>query len=177
VSEPCTDCTGTGYKSKTSHIKVKIPAGIDSGMRLRVTGEGEAGTHGGPVGDLYVFVEVDEHKEFRREEFDLLLPLKVGVAQAILGTEIAVDCFEGEPVKVEIPAGVQPGQRIIVPERGFPKLGRQGKGRGDLVVEVSVEIPSKLSREAEDHLRAFAKAHAENVKTQGGGFFDRIFGH
>jgi molecular chaperone DnaJ len=177
IAHPCGDCSGSGFTTKTSNIKVKIPAGIDSGMRLRVTGEGESGVNGGPVGDLYVFIEVEDHKEFRREEFDLLLPLKVGVAQAILGTEIAVDCFEGEPVKVEIPPGVQPGQRIVVSERGFPKLGKHGRGRGDLVVEVAVEIPNKLSKEAEEHLRAFAQAHQENVKTHGAGFFDRIFGH
>ncbi len=176
IAEVCTDCSGSGHKTKTSHIKVKIPAGIDSGMRLRVAGEGEAGANGGPVGDLYVFIEVEEHKEFKREEFDLLLPIKVGVAQAILGTEINVDCFEGEPAVVQIPAGVQPGQRVVVNDRGFPKLGKHGRGRGDLVVEVSVEIPGKLSKEAEEHLRAFAKVHGENVKAHGGGFLDRIFG-
>lgn len=177
ITDPCLDCSGTGQKTKTSHIKVKIPAGIDSGMRLRVSGEGEGGSNGGPTGDLYVFIEVDDHKEFKREEYDLVLPLKVGIAQAILGSVITVDCFEDEPIQVEIPAGVQPGQRIVTPGKGFPKLGRNGRGKGDLVVEVAVEIPSKVSKEAEEHLRAFAKTHGENVKTHGGGFFDRIFGH
>lgn len=177
ISNPCAACSGSGQTSKVSHIKVKIPAGIDSGMRLRVGGEGEAGSNGGPTGDLYVFIEVEPHKEFRREEYDLVLPLRIGIAQAILGTEITVDCFDGDHVKVEIPSGVQPGQRIVSAGRGFPKIGRSGKGRGDLVVEVSVEIPSRVSKEAEEHLRAFAKSHGENVKNGGGGFFDRIFGH
>lgn len=177
ISNPCTACSGSGQTSKVSHIKVKIPAGIDSGMRLRVGGEGEAGANGGPTGDLYVFIEVEPHKEFRREEYDLVLPLKIGIAQAILGTEITVDCFDGDHVKIEIPSGVQPGQRIVSAGRGFPKVGRSGKGRGDLVVEVTVEIPSRVSKEAEEHLRAFAKSHGESVKNGGGGFFDRIFGH
>lgn len=175
ITNPCKDCGGAGLQTKTSQITVKIPAGIDTGMRLRVGGEGEGGSNGGPAGDLYVFVDVKDHELFKREEFDLILPLKLGVAQAILGTEISVDCFENEPRKVEIPAGVQPGQRLIVSGAGIPKLEKYGKGKGDLVVVVNVEIPSKLSKEAEEHLRAFAQKHGESVKGSGG-FFDRIFG-
>jgi molecular chaperone DnaJ len=175
ITDKCPDCRGAGVRNKSSTITVKIPAGIDSGMRLRVAGEGEPGANGGPSGDLYVFIEVKEHQRFRREEFDLILPLKIGVAQAILGTEISVDCFEGDPKTIEIPAGVQPGQRLVIHGSGIPKLEKYGRGKGDLVIEIEVEIPSKVSKEAEEHLRAFATKHGENVKGSGS-FFERIFG-
>ncbi|MCA2960356.1 MAG: molecular chaperone DnaJ [Silvanigrellales bacterium] len=175
IASPCGDCKGSGSQTKQSNITVKIPAGIDTGMRLRVSAEGEAGTNGGPAGDLYVFIEVQEDKNFRREEFDLVFPLRLGVAQAILGTEVLIDCFEEEPRKVEIPSGVQPGQRLVVHGAGVPKLEKYGRGKGDLVIEVLVEIPTKVTKEAEEHLRAFAQKHNESVKG-GGGFFDRIFG-
>lgn len=176
IATPCGDCKGSGYQTKTSNITVKIPAGIDSGMRLRVASEGESGANGGPTGDLYVFLDVQEHEHFKREEFDLIYPLRLGVAQAILGTEIAIDCFEDQPRRVEIPAGVQPGQRLVVHGAGIPKLEKYGKGKGDLIVDIQVEIPSKVSKEAEEHLRAFAHKHGEAVKGSGSGFFERIFG-
>jgi molecular chaperone DnaJ len=176
ISNPCVDCRGSGSTTKTSTITVKIPSGIDSGMRLRVAGEGEAGSNGGPSGDLYVFIDVAEDPQFKREEFDLIFPLKLGVAQAILGTEITVDCFEDEPRKIEIPAGVQPNQRLVIHGAGIPKLEKYGRGKGDLVIEISIEIPTRLSKDAEEHLRAFAEKHGESVKGQGNGFFERIFG-
>ena len=176
IISPCGECRGSGFQTKTSSITVKIPPGIDTGMRLRVSGEGEGGSNGGPAGDLYVFVEVKEHEYFKREEFDLVFTLKLGIAQAILGSQIQVDCFEAEPRNIEIPAGVQPGQRIVVHGAGVPKLEKYGKGKGDLVIEIQVEIPTKVSKEAEEHLRAFAQKHGENVKGSGSGFFERIFG-
>lgn len=176
ISEKCGECHGNGSRNKNSNITVKIPSGIDSGMRLRVAGEGEQGGNGGPSGDLYVFIDVKEHKHFKREEFDLVLPVRLGVAQAILGTEISVDCFDGEPRSIEIPPGVQPGQRLVIHGAGVPKLEKYGRGRGDLVVEVTVEIPSKVSKEAEEHLRAFAQKHGENIRGSSAGLFERIFG-
>lgn len=175
ISTPCGDCRGTGSQTKTSNINVKIPAGIDTGMRLRVAGEGEGGSHGGQAGDLYVFIEVEAEEKYRRDEFDLIYPLRIGVAQAILGTEVQIDCFENEPRKLDIPAGIQPGQRLVIHGAGVPKLDKYGKGKGDLIVEVTVEIPTKLNKEAEEHLRAFAEKVGQNVKNSGG-FFDKIFG-
>ncbi len=175
ILHPCGDCRGEGVAAKPTSITVKVPPGIDTGMRLRLTGEGEGGALGGPPGDLYVFIEVQSDSRYRREEFDLIYPLKIGVAQAILGTEVLVDTFDPEPRKLEIPPGVQPGQRLVIPGAGMPKLGKYGKGRGDFVVEIHVEIPSKLSKEAEEHLRNFAAAHQEATKG-GAGFFDRLFG-
>lgn len=175
IATPCRDCHGSGLQTKTSNINVKIPAGIDSGMRLRVTGEGEVGSNGGPTGDLYVFIEVEADPQYRREEFDLVYSLRVGVAQAILGTEVTIDCFENESRKIEVPAGVQPGQRLVISGAGIPKLDKYGRGKGDLIIEILVEIPTKMTKEAEEHLRAFAQKMGQNVKNSGG-FFDKIFG-
>ena len=176
IAKPCTDCKGSGFQTKNSDITVKIPAGIDSGMRLRVTNEGEGGSNGGPAGDLYVFIEVEPQKDFQREEFDLVFSAKIGVAQAILGTEIEIDCFEPLPRKIDIPAGVQPGQRLVIPGAGIPRLEKYGRGKGDLIVVINIEIPSKISKEAEEHLRIFAQKHNESIKGNNGGFFDKIFG-
>jgi molecular chaperone DnaJ len=87
-----------------------------------------------------------------------------------------VDCFEEQPRRIDIPAGVQPNQRLIIQGAGVPKLEKYGRGKGDLIIEISVEIPTKISKDAEEHLRAFAEKHGEAVKGQGSGFFDRIFG-
>lgn len=175
ISTPCSDCRGSGFQSKTNHISVKIPAGIDSGMRLRVAGEGEAGGNGGPAGDLYVFIDVEQDKRYRREDFDLIHPLKIDISEAILGTEVSIDCFEPEPRKLQIPAGIQPGQRLILQGAGVPKLEKYGRGKGNMIVEIIVEIPTKMSKEAEEHLRAFAQIMGKNVKNSNG-FFDKIFG-
>jgi molecular chaperone DnaJ len=175
ITNPCTECKGGGYQTKTSSIQVKVPAGIDTGMRLRVSGEGEAGSGGGPAGDLYVFVEVEQDAKFKREEFDLVYSLTIGVAQAILGTEVVVDCFEEQPRKIDIPSGIQPGQRIAIHGAGIPKLEKYGRGKGDLIIEVNVEIPTKINKEAEEHLRAFAHKMEQNVKNSSG-FLDKIFG-
>lgn len=175
IATPCSDCRGSGFQNKTSNINVKVPAGIDTGMRLRVSGEGEGGINGGPAGDLYVFIEVSPDKRYRREDFDLIHTLKIGVAEAILGTEVQIDCFEPEPRKLEIPAGIQPGQRLVIHGAGVPKLEKYGRGKGDMIVEIQVEIPTKLNKEAEEHLRAFAQKMGQNVKNSAG-FFDKIFG-
>ncbi len=175
ITNPCSECRGSGHQTKSSNINVKIPAGIDTGMRLRVSGEGEAGANGGPSGDLYVFIEVEQDEKFKREEFDLVYSLTIGVAQAILGTEVSIDCFEEQLRKIDIPAGIQPGQRIAIHGAGIPKLEKYGRGKGDLIIEVNVEIPTKITKEAEEHLRSFAHKMGQNVKNSAG-FFDKIFG-
>lgn len=175
IDKPCKDCSGSGFQTKNSNISVKIPAGIDTGMRLRVAGEGEGGVNGGPAGDLYVFVEVQEDPQFKREEFDLIYILKIGVAQAILGTELELEVF-GHKHKIDIPSGIQPGQRIVIPGAGIPKLKKYGNDKGDLILLAQVEIPQKLNKESEELLRAFAIKHNEAVKDSSGqGLFDRIF--
>jgi molecular chaperone DnaJ len=144
IRRPCKECKGDGYLRKERKLKVNIPAGVDNGTRLRLTGEGQPGANGGPPGDLYVLLKVKEHPIFDREDDDLHCTIPVNIAQAALGTEVEVQTFDG-PEKVKIPEGTQKGAKIKLKGLGVPHV--QGHGRGDLYVNVDVRIPTKLSRE------------------------------
>lgn len=158
VEHPCRACGGKGMKEVTKTVELKIPAGIESGMRLRLRGEGEEGQFGGPHGDLYVFVHVEPHEYFRREGDDVLCLLPVPMITAALGGEMEVPGLEGiEKVKIE--KGTQHGQKIRLKGKGIPRL--RGSGRGDQVVEVAIEIPTDLNRKEERLLREFAKLRGE----------------
>jgi molecular chaperone DnaJ len=146
VTDPCKNCHGTGRVELDRTVKVTFPAGIDDGQTLRVPGQGLSGTQGGPAGHLYVDVQLQPDPRFQREGFDLLHPLHVSFPQAALGAELEVPSLEDEPVKVKVPAGVQPGDPVIVRGRGIPRLN-QG-GRGDLICVVQLGVPKKLSRKA-----------------------------
>ena len=144
VRRPCTQCKGERYLRTERKLKVNIPAGVDTGTRLRLANEGQPGGNGGPAGDLYVVVKVKEHPIFERSGDDLHCTIPVNIAQAALGTEVNLLTFDGlETVKV--PEGAQTGSRIKLKNLGVPKL--QGSGRGDLFVNIDVRIPSKLTRE------------------------------
>ncbi|HYO80337.1 MAG TPA: molecular chaperone DnaJ, partial [Bryobacteraceae bacterium] len=144
VRRPCVECKGAAYIRKDRKLKVNIPAGVDTGTRVRVTGEGQPGANGGPHGDLYVFISVREHPVFDRQNEDLVCTVPVNVAQAALGTEVDIETFDGLQ-NVSIPDGTQQGERIRLKGLGVPRLN--GGGRGDLWVHVNVRIPKKLSRE------------------------------
>src|SRR5690606_23592928 len=144
------DCRGTGKVQKRSQIAVKIPAGVDTGQRLKLSGEGEAGERGGPTGDLYVVINILPHDFFRRDEFDVLCDVPITFSQAALGTEIEVPTLDGK-VKMKVPAGTQSHKILRLKGKGMPKLG--GYGRGDQLVRVVVETPSKLTSEQKDLLR------------------------
>jgi molecular chaperone DnaJ len=144
LRRPCRTCKGEGYVQKTRQLKVKIPAGVDSGMKMRVAGEGQAGVNGGPPGDLYVFLQVQPHPVFERKDADLLCTVPINVAQAALGTTLDILTFDGlETVKV--PEGIQSGETIRLRGKGVPMVN--GGGRGDLVVQIQVRTPTKLTRE------------------------------
>ncbi len=144
VRRPCTQCKGERYLRTERKLKVNIPAGVDTGTRLRLANEGQPGANGGPPGDLYVVVKVKEHPIFERSGDDLHCTIPVNIAQAALGTEVNLLTFDGlETVKV--PEGSQTGSRVKLKNLGVPKL--QGSGRGDLFVNIDVRIPSKLTRE------------------------------
>ena len=144
IRRPCTQCKGEGYVRNERKLKVTIPPGVDNGTRMRLTGEGQPGANGGPVGDLYVVVKVKEHPIFERHEDDLHCTVPINVAQAALGTEVDLLTFDGLQ-QVKIPEGVQSGARIKLRHHGVPHL--QGSGRGDLYVHVDVKIPAKLTRD------------------------------
>src|SRR5580704_15571822 len=144
IRRPCTQCRGERYVRTERKLKVNIPAGVDTGTRLRLANEGQPGGSGGPAGDLYVVVKIKEHPIFERSGDDLHCTVPVNIAQAALGTEVSLLTFDGlETVKV--PEASQTGSRIRLKNLGVPRL--QGTGRGDLFVHVDVRIPNKLTRE------------------------------
>lgn len=174
ITKPCPSCQGKGSVMERKKISVKIPPGVDTGLRLRVTGEGEGGAPGSTPGDLYVVVHVKENKEFEREGDDLMTVRSVGIAQAALGSKLKVKTLDGEH-PLEIPAGTQHGQKITLPGLGVPHL--KGVGRGDLHVIVDVVVPRKLNREQRELLERYAAISGEDANQGGGsGFFHKIFG-
>ncbi len=144
VTDPCNDCRGSGYQKQKRRISVRVPAGIDNGNGIRLRSEGEAGTRGGPAGNLYVVVAVGRHKLFTREGDDILYELPVNFAQAALGTEVEVPTLYGDS-KLKIPAGSQTGKVFRLKDKGIPHLQR--RGQGDQLVVLRVMTPESLSKE------------------------------
>ncbi|MFH1541775.1 MAG: molecular chaperone DnaJ [bacterium] len=154
ITDPCPTCHGQGRVKKTHNVKVKIPAGIDSGYRLRVTGAGDAGAKGSSSGDLYVFIFVEQHPLFNRDGNNLYYRTKISYLQAILGDEIEVPTLTGK-AKLKIPRGTQPNTNFRIKDQGVPSIEQRSKG--SLYVLVEVEIPSKLSNDEEAILRKLKK--------------------
>jgi molecular chaperone DnaJ len=154
VKDPCPSCRGEGRVMREKILELKIPPGVDTGSKLRVTGEGDAGGKGGAAGDLYVVLHVKEHDFFERREHDLFCHIPVTFPQAALGAEIRVPTLEGEEDKLTIPAGTQPGTTFKIKGRGISKRG--GSARGELYVTVNVTVPAKLSKEQKELLLTFA---------------------
>lgn len=159
VSEACAQCSGQGVHPSDRTVKVEIPAGVDSGTRLRLSREGEAAPRSGQGGDLYVEVAVRPDDRFERAGDDLVHRVSVGMADAALGTKIDVPLIDGGTDVIDVPRGTQPGWVHRIPGRGMGRLGR--RGRGDLLVHVSVAIPTDLTAEQEELLRSFAAASGE----------------
>jgi molecular chaperone DnaJ len=170
LEKPCKQCAGSGKHERTSKIKLRIPAGVESNSRLRSSGNGEAGTRGGPHGDLYVFLQVKQHEIFQREGDDLLCEVPVSFIQATLGAEIEVPTLQGKAT-VKIPAGTQPGTILRLKGRGVKNL--QGHGQGDLHVRVQVEVPTRLTAEQMAKLQEFAALCDENVNPISKSFFEK----
>ncbi len=149
---PCPVCKGSGEEHVERRVKVNIPAGIDEGQTLRLANQGQPGLRGGPPGHLFVVVELAPHEHFKREGLDLFYELKLSFPQAALGGELTVptlrpkDAAKAEPARVKVPAGVQPGDHLVVRGEGVPRL--DGRGRGDLIAIVQVDVPQKLSSKA-----------------------------
>ncbi|KAH9553497.1 hypothetical protein CY35_08G013800 [Sphagnum magellanicum] len=145
ISTPCTSCSGDGRVRKSKLISLKVPAGVDSGSRLRVRSEGNAGKRGGPPGDLYVFINVRSDPNLKRDGNNILISTSISYVDAILGTTVKVPTVDGN-VDLKIPAGTQPGTTLVMSKRGVPLLGKTNM-RGDELVKVQVEIPKRLSSE------------------------------
>ncbi len=158
VSDPCGECRGTGRLKRTKTLSVRIPAGVDSGSRLRLSGEGEAGFNGGPPGDLYVEIIVRHHEYFSREQNHVLLERKIDLVTAALGAEIEVPLVDGGSETMKIPAGAQNGKLLRLPGKGFKSLA--GGPTGDLIVSLLVTTPQDLTEEQEELLLRFAELEA-----------------
>ncbi len=176
ATDPCHECSGRGRKAERVKLSVDVPAGIDDGQRIRVSGRGHAGEHGGPPGDLYVQVRVREDPRFVRSEDDLVTVVDVAAPLAALGTKVDVPTLDGA-TELEIPAGVQPNETLIVRGRGMPAL--RGRRHGDLRVVVNVVIPRHLRREQKELLEQLAESLTDhNLRTEEGvlGKLKRAFG-
>lgn len=154
ISKPCDSCHGTGKEHTTKKVQVKIPAGVETGSRLRLRGEGEAGSMGGPDGDLYVFIDVEEHEFFTRTGDDILCQIPVSFVQAALGATIDVPTLQGKD-KLKIPRGTQNGKTFRLKGKGIPHV--RGFGHGDQIIEVFVQVPTELNKKQEDLLMEFEK--------------------
>ena len=172
VTDPCADCDGAGLVNKAKKVSIKIPAGVDTGARMRLRGEGEGGRRGGPAGDLYVVMHVQPHEFFLREDQTIFLRYPVSMVKAALGCEVEVPTIHGS-TKLKISAGTQSGERFTLRKEGIPSL--RGSGKGDMVVEVQVQTPTKLTKEQKELLKEFDEQYDED---QGEGFFSRLLhGH
>jgi molecular chaperone DnaJ len=159
VTDPCPVCGGAGVHADTRAVRVEVPAGVSTGTRLRLNREGEAAPRGGVAGDLYVEVSVVPDPRFERQGDDVLHRIGVGMAEAALGAEVEVPLIDGGVHRLQVPAGTQPGWTTRIPGQGMGRLGR--RGRGDLVVRAEVEVPTDLTEEQAELLRAFAEARGE----------------
>ena len=171
VRDRCTDCGGSGRDTKKVRLEVRVPAGVDDGMRLCLRGEGEPGDRGGPRGDLYCELRVKEHPLFERQGADLHCKVPVSFTQAALGTSFEIPLLEGNYV-LEIPAGTQPGEVLRIRGQGVHDL--ETKRKGDLQVEVQVEIPRKLTARQEELIREMAELERKNVSPHQKSFFEKI---
>jgi molecular chaperone DnaJ len=174
IEKPCPTCRGTGQIRKTRGIKVKVPPGVDNGSRLRVAGEGEAGTRGGPRGDLYVYIHVQAHKIFKREGDDLICEMPISFVQAALGDELEVPTLEGG-AKLKIPEGTQSGTVFRMKGKGVPNVS--GHGRGDQHVVVKLVTPTKLSEKQKTLLKEFARLlgdHQQNLNPHDKSIFEKV---
>jgi molecular chaperone DnaJ len=171
VADPCKQCGGTGKLEATSELMVKIPAGVDTGTRVRLAGEGEVGEQGGPPGDLYVVVHVKEHSLFHREDQDVFVIVPVSFVQAALGAQIDVPTLDGV-VKMKIPDGTQTDKVFRLKGKGIPSL--HGGGRGDQHVKVVVETPTHLSSKQKKLLEEFASLDHDEAHPQSKSFFAKV---
>lgn len=175
IEDKCETCGGNGQAQVTKKLKITIPAGVDTGTRLRVSNEGDAGQQGGPAGDLYVYLFVQEDPEFRREGINILSEVKISYLQAILGSRLMVNTVDGE-VELTIPPGTQPNTVLTLENHGVPRLGNP-VSRGDHLITVLLEIPTRISAEERELLEKLAKIRGDRIGKGGiEGFFGKVFG-
>lgn len=171
ITHPCKKCKGAGSVRERKMLSMKAPAGVDTGSRLRLRGEGEPGKNGGPAGDLYVVIHVKEHENFERHGDDVVVIVPISLPQAVLGADIKISALEGE-IDFTVKAGTQSDTLTQVSGHGVPRL--QSYGRGDLIVRIVLETPKKLSQREEELYRELAKETGSNVRAHQKGFFEKL---
>jgi molecular chaperone DnaJ len=172
IEKPCRACRGEGRVDRPQTLEVNVPPGVDNGTRIRVAGKGEAGPFGAPPGDLYIFLHVKRHGMFEREGTTLISRVPISFTRAALGGEVQLPGIDGERLTVDIPAGIQSGKQLRKRGAGMPVL--QGRGRGDLVIEVLVETPTKLTARQKELLCELQATETGEECPQSKGFFERI---
>ncbi len=172
IEKPCRNCRGEGRVDQPQKLEVNIPPGVDTGTRIRLAGKGEAGPFGSPAGDLYIFIHIKRHGVFEREGTDLITRVPIAFTTAALGGEIAIPGLDGASIGIDIPAGIQSGKQLRKRGAGMPVL--QGRGRGDLIVEIMVETPTKLTARQKELLRELQETETGEETPQSKGFFDRL---
>ena len=171
IKNPCQTCHGQGRVQKEKSLSVNIPAGVETGTRIRLAGEGEAGMRGGPTGDLYIFIEVNDHALFERDNTNLYCRVPVSIATAALGGEIEVPTIDGGRSRVKVPEGSQSGRQMRLRGKGMPAL--RGGSVGDMFIELAVETPVKLTARQREILKEFDQLSEEN-NPQGSSFFNSV---
>ncbi|RRH78539.1 molecular chaperone DnaJ [Falsigemmobacter faecalis] len=171
IKNPCRACGGAGRVEKERNLSVNIPAGVETGTRIRLTGEGEAGMLGGPTGDLYIFIEVRDHQIFQRDGVNLYCRVPVSITTAALGGEVEVPTIDGGKARVKVPSGSQTGKQMRLRSKGMPAL--RGGGSGDMLIELAVETPVNLSARQRELLEEFERL-AEDNNPEGNSFFSKV---
>lgn len=172
IKDPCTSCRGAGRKQKEKTLSVNIPAGVEDGTRIRLTGEGEAGPRGGPPGDLYIFLSLQQHQFFRRDGVNLFCRAPIPMTKAALGGQIEVPSIDGSRARVTIPPGTQTGRQFRLKGKGMPVM--RGAGVGDLYINAMVETPMNLTKRQKELLQEFEAAGGSNNSPESEGFFSKV---
>lgn len=171
IKDACETCHGRGRNKKKEKLSVKVPAGIDEGQRLKLSGQGDTGLHGGPAGDLFVLIHIEPHEFFKRDEYDVTCEVPISFSQAALGTEIEVPTLGGR-VSMKIPEGTQSGQKMKLRHKGITKLG--GYGFGDQIITIHVETPTKLTKEQRELFTQLSELEQNTSNPMTKGFFNRV---
>ncbi len=172
IEKPCHDCRGEGRVDRPQSLEVDIPPGVDTGTRIRLSGKGEAGPRGAPAGDLYIFIHIRPHAVFQREGTTLLTRVPISFTTAALGGSVEIPDLDGETNEIDIPAGIQSGKQLRQRGAGMPVL--QGRGRGDLVVEIAVETPTRLTKAQKEILQQFRDSETGDECPESRSFFDKV---
>lgn len=172
IADPCRQCGGSGRVHKEKTLSVNIPAGVEDGTRIRLSGEGEAGARGGPSGDLYIFLSIQAHPFFQRDGSNLQCRVPIPMTTAALGGHVEVPTIAGKRARLNIPAGSQSGRQFRLRGKGMPIL--HGSGFGDMMARISVETPVSLNKEQKELLRRFEQAGGTGTSPESEGFFSRV---